>query len=249
MSDREDWRKWVATRQEVEARTVDGHVHARGRVFSLAEHPTVGIETETGTVQWAAHLTHAVAPAEDPSRDAIGTVRQSPNRDRTCVRTVFTDSEGPKFRWVELQPEPHTNWVWADDSVRDWTVIGSVPGTPAAEQKHECGFVIGTPDCIDSHPREYPDVSGGGVPYAEPLSPAWKREPRVFTSDGPEPPEDVTVVISLHCSDRPFPYFVRRGDAWVCSTGKTADPGDSSVEWSSTRHYGVGSEFMEVLDV
>lgn len=64
--------------------------------------------------------------------------------------------------------------------------------------------------------RDYAEVV---LPRPEP-----SREPRVFTADGPEPPDDVSVVLDYTAEDRPdrLRYLVRQGDRWQWNDQKVA---------------------------
>ena len=81
-------------------------------------------------------------------------------------------------------------------------------GTTTAEQTKVAGYEIFVRWPVDgktlpASPLEYPEVSGAGVPYPP--------EPRVFRSDGPEPPSDVHAVRDGSSS---IPFLVRYGDHW-----------------------------------
>jgi hypothetical protein len=99
-----------------------------------------------------------------------------------------------------------------------------------------CGYVLGSAACEESHEQEYPDVSGAGVPFppsttdAPPLPEVdneaietglyyaekarQRREPRVFRSEGPEPP-DTKLGPALWVggsSEEPPPHVIKVAD-------------------------------------
>lgn len=172
MSTRDDWHKWVHTRQEVEARTATGDLlHARGRVISLADHPTLTIETEDGErVHWAAHLTHAVEPVDDPSKDLAGTVRRGPD-GRSWVKIGGREDDTLGWDWIT----PVDDSADASADVAKFPVIGAVPGTPAAEAQTEAELPRWERELLEA------------------------TTPRVFRSDGPEPHNVST--LQLVCPD------------------------------------------------
>lgn len=79
-------------------------------------------------------------PADDPSEDPIGTVRQCPDADAVAVRTEWChEHESGCYRWrvPATGGARPTSILVNDEHVSGWPVIGAVPGTPAAEQHHE----------------------------------------------------------------------------------------------------------------
>jgi hypothetical protein len=156
---------------------------------------------------WA--VVEVVEPADDPSADPIGTVRRG---------------VAPMEVWIKVN---HDRWAYAgttsstaqygDEYIRQTDyrsdVIGAVPGTPAAEaQRQDVGYCG---PCKVVHDEREPAVQ---------LSPhGW--EPRVFQSDGPEPPEDVTV---LRWLDRDpaarWEYLVHTPSGWVWTSGPDQKP-------------------------
>jgi hypothetical protein len=77
-----------------------------------------------------------VEPADDPSKDPIGTVRQCPDADVVAVRTEWChEHESGSYRWrlPATGGARPTSVLVNDEHVEGWPVIGAVPGTPAAE--------------------------------------------------------------------------------------------------------------------
>lgn len=76
------------------------------------------------------------------------------------------------------------------------------------------------------------------------------REPRVFSSDDPEPPEDVKVLTD---GDDDMGFLVRHPDGWVWRDDPKFDPEDSCLaeRWKTVTHpvRNVSPELREVLDV
>jgi hypothetical protein len=79
-----------------------------------------------------------VGRADDPSKDPIGTMRCLPDDDGQ--RASSASIGDLVIKWDSTDENP---WAWfrwdgpqllSNETVTDWPVIGSVPGTPAAEQ-------------------------------------------------------------------------------------------------------------------
>jgi hypothetical protein len=204
-------------------------------------------------VPWLDASVEVLEPADDPRKDLTGSIRRT-----TAVTCIARERDGgPDYhRWIAVE----LNEAFTDEHMRGSEVIGSVPGTPAAEQQqraddrhcdnctcpvHVCGYILGTPDCVDSHPRQYPDVSGGGVPY-----PSSQREPRVFRSDGPEPPPDVECLEFFRVDDEQVPRYLKRSVdlclpwVWVSSPNDDVSARIGDARWPIPR---LGGEFREVL--
>lgn len=209
----------------------------------------VRVPDDTNTrVTLASASLEVLEPADDPSKDPIGTVRQSP------AGVVVVKPSGA-FGWKVVWDCGATDRdYYADHDVAGWVMCQPVAYTPAAEALE--------PEVIDAKTL-FPPPSGTATPplsdFSKHLShtkvstdgckqcQATRAQPREFESDGDEPPEDVKVVISVHCSDRPSPYFIRRSDGWECSDRAVGSGSGARVPWSSTQFYGLGSTFMEVL--
>jgi hypothetical protein len=181
-------------------------------------------------------------PADDP-KDPWGTIRtEAPdgllwvkcsNGDWTCLSVCVDDED--------------------DDYVAGFPVTGAVPGTPAAEANPVPPQVLERVREMLSNGQRIRAIKairevcvGMGLKeakaYAESL-PEWAEgdralgdqirdglnphgwEPRVFQADGPEPPEDVTV---LRWLDRDpaarWEYLVHTPSGWVWTSGPDQKP-------------------------
>jgi hypothetical protein len=165
-----------------------------------------------GTVIYPADaVVEVVEPADDPSKDPEGTYRRS---DSGVVVARLDEQDESGVEWVVVFRCGATDRRMYDHrEVTGWPVIGAVPGTPAAEaQRHDMGY-CGT--CKVVHDEREPAVQ---------LSPhGW--EPRVFQSDGPEPPEDVK---ALRWLDRDpgarWEYLIHTRSGWVWAPSPTTRP-------------------------
>jgi hypothetical protein len=195
-------------------------------------------------------------PADDPSQDPIWTVRTvEPAPEMADGNTVV--KFGDSF-W--LYPSKLGNgygrldWAKVDDS----RIIGSVPGTPAAEanpvppqvlervremllngQKlraikalREACVGLGLKEA-KTYAESLPECALGDRLRATALN-----EPRVFQSDGPEPPEDVTILEKLdYPDDHRFPYAKRAKFGWVnCQTVDEDTSGVHGFKWPPAHH-------------
>jgi hypothetical protein len=176
--------------------------------------------------------------ADDPSKDPVWTVRTVepppyPGVDSNIVIKFGQD------HWMFPYRNGYGRLDWA--GVKSSRVVGVVPGTPAAEQSVSAEQV---------GQWEADDLELSIDPH-EPVvlvQADTSREPRVFSSDGPEPPPDVKAVVAVDHKDYPHPFFVRFGEGWSCSPSVTASKGDRAnpVPWVRTQYYGLGSSFREV---
>jgi hypothetical protein len=186
-------------------------------------------------------------PADDP-KDPWGTIRaEAPdgllwvkcsNGDWTCLSVCVDDED--------------------DDYVSGFPVTGTVPGTPAAEanpvppqvlervremllngQKiraikalREACVGLGLKEA-KTYAESLPECALGDRLRATALN-----EPRVFQSDGPEPPEDVTILEKLdYPDDHHFPYAKRAKFGWVnCQTVDEDTSGVHGFKWPPAYH-------------
>jgi hypothetical protein len=168
--------------------------------------------------------------ADDPRKDPIWTVRTvEPAPAMADGNTVV--KFGDSF-W--LYPSKLGNGYgrldWA--TVADSRVIGVVPGTPAAEQSVSVEQVAQW----ETDDLELGDDGSEG--YARAVAEPQGWEPRVFHSDGAEPPADVE---ALEWIDIPDPklqyrYLVRVADGWLWSQSSadvTPDFGASPARWTT----------------
>lgn len=154
-----------------------------------------------GTVTYPADSTvEVVEPADDPSRDLVGAVRRSPGG--RVAHKIDTDEQP----WAEYITG-FTSYVWRGDAdVAGWAPIGAVPGTPAAANDPVAFLreVTKAARHVGETDADYQDRMMG--------------EPRVFRSDGPEPPADVKVLEWLDIDDASQFRFVRRvSNGWLWS--------------------------------
>jgi hypothetical protein len=68
-------------------------------------------------------------PADDPSEDLNGTIRRNPVTSQVVVAVQMPVAGDERWRSVS------GNYYLTDDEVVGWPVTGTVPGTPAADQR------------------------------------------------------------------------------------------------------------------
>lgn len=112
---------WLVSRRRVTARTSDGCPHASGRVVAYYDRPTVTIETDDGErVHWMAHLVDA-DPVDDPSKDAVGTVRIRPGDPAAVPVLVILTDDATAAPWHVFHGSwPGTLIGYGHDEVRGW---------------------------------------------------------------------------------------------------------------------------------
>lgn len=222
--DDRDYAKWVANGQHVEARWATGDgVRATGRVVAWSMEPTLTILTEDDErVHWVASLVHPVEPVDDPSKDLTGSIRRT--KTLTCIARE-RDGGADFHRWIAVE----LNEAFTDQHMRGSPVIGAVPGTPAAEAQADPTLTL--PDVIERNrtqvlPCGHDFAEHGGMACTDPVDGQRARvaraagllastaapAPRVFRSDGPEPPLDV-----LQVRDRDGALLIRvdNEDLWI----------------------------------
>jgi hypothetical protein len=188
-------------------------------------------------------------PADDPSKDLLGTVRREDHEAGHSVwQCVIVPTNHNWRRWecVWSTAPGNIGSFLSHETVAasGFPVVGTVPGTPAAdldaerkldeipEWKHqllaeqeadECTF-LDTSKCV-IHGRS--------------------REPRVFQSDGPEPAEDVACVEWLYGSRSSINFLQRNKDgwSWVAEPGGQPEFSESPLYWCPA---GIG-QFREVI--
>lgn len=147
--------------------------------------------------------------ADDPSADLTGSIRRT--KAVTCVARERDGGAG-FHRWIAVE----INEAFTDDHMRGSHIIGAVPGTPADE-------VTVTGEDIDrwAQADEVDSIWDGEAGRRVPFVPqradkqarrdaSWPASPRVFRSDGPEPPEDVECARFFGTPDRLNGLFLRR---------------------------------------
>lgn len=143
--------------------------------------------------------------ADDPKRALHGAAWQ---HDDTSVVVKVADDQ-----WVSIPGG--VGFDDADLATGEWRAVGAVPGTPAAEaeDKHPCTL---TADC-DAEGHFFACRSLADTPFDEQRK-RVAREPRVFSSDGPEPPEAVQTLEWLDRDSREDYQFLLRTDVgWLWS--------------------------------
>ena len=192
-------------------------------------------------------------PADDPSKSLVGEVRQALDGS-----TVAKLSEN--VWWVFGWPVEAESRLF-DLDVRGCKVIGSVPGTPAADKG------VGLPMHTSQQPWETDDLElgdDGTDDYARAVAEAQSdphkpvvlvraetTQPRVFKSDGPEPPADVRVLIDSKPDpeDSSFPYLIRNEGGWSWSPSPELIEPDvcPSGPWRSRAPGARGDSLREVV--
>lgn len=184
-------------------------------------------------------------PAGDPSVDLNGTVRKSPKDGRVVVCARHLDPVGGERRcWIDLLPVPHRSWLLVDLDVVGWPVIGSVPGTPAAEQlQDETPLPEWEMELLEQEAARRPGPRPGP---RVPRTLKSAREPRVFSSDGPEPPPDVVALIDNGA--RLARYLLRRSDdRWQWSKDLAGKNLYDILDWATVQRVHRNLPLVEVL--
>lgn len=160
--------------------------------------------------------------ADDPSKDPEGTQRLV-EYDCEPAR-VFTASEDGAFdnRWVALNGA-----TYSDAEIAGSKVIGAYPGTPAAEAARDKAVADALPDW------ERDLVAAGQT-----------REPRVFKSDGPEPPADVENLEVVEFEWTSHVKYLRRGRlGWYFTDSLDEEANKQGFQWPPASE----GRFREVL--
>jgi hypothetical protein len=196
-----------------------------------------------GTVTYPADaVVEVVEPADDPSKSLVGEVRKY--HDGTPVALTADDGDWP---WSGFG---QTFTGRGHKEMEGCPVIGAVPGTPAAEQDGSellRQLTQGQRRIGETDAAYRERVVGAGLAHVadnnvvhlglveecdgccpqpeEPMPSPHGWEPRVFQADGPEPPEDVTV---LRWLDRDpgarWEYLVHTPSGWVWTSGPDQKP-------------------------
>lgn len=178
--------------------------------------------------------------ADDPSKDLTGSIRRT--RTVTCI--ARERDGGPDYhRWIAVE----LNESFTDEHMRGSRVIGAVPGTPAAEaEKQDSSLDADDEDPLTPEYRAHVGRSGDGhnTPVAGCGFCRPSREPRVFSSDGPEPPEDVSCLMWMFDTATTARFLQRHngGWTWVRMPGSKPEFDETPLRWCPGR-----GEFREVL--
>lgn len=175
-------------------------------------------------------------PVDDPSKDPIGTVRQR-RGDEAVVRSYDRSDDPHPWRSVQFALS------YRDSDVVDCEVIGSVPGTPAAEQSV-------TAEQVEQWETDDLELA------VDPLKPvvliqaedaAGSRAPRVFQWDGPEPPPEADFLefLDFNPDEHGVRYFKRFEDewAWVAHPADRYPGPDYCFQWPPS----LPGRYQEVL--
>lgn len=151
--------------------------------------------------------------ADDPK---VGEVRREDHNGGHSVWQVEENEDGHRFWRCTHSTAPGNRGATLPlPNDYAWPVIGAVPGTPAAEQTVTANQV---------EQWETDDLELAIDPH-EPvvLTRAASAPPRVFKSDGPEPPADVKALEWLDLAETAdqYPYVIRVGYGWLWSTSAT----------------------------
>jgi hypothetical protein len=186
-------------------------------------------------------------PADDPSNDPVWTVRTVepppyPGVDSNIVIKFGQD------HWMYPYRNGYGRLDWAD--VNSSRVIGVVPGTPAAEQHmHNAGY-CGACNMVHDRREYVPPVEPEEIDASTLFPPPVGTAPRVFKSDGPEPPADVTVLIDSKPDpeESSFPYLVRTRAGWCWSPSAELIAPDFCPPgpWTERAPACVGDIFLEL---
>lgn len=166
-------------------------------------------------------------------------------------------------RQVQQQPRrrtfPYEVREWMDEEARVECFSGRDPGyvvhegvaigmteAPTVRVQKDDGqivsWVIGLTRRAQSDIDELPDWERELLEQ-EAARPPAQREPRVFTSDGPEPPQDVVAVEWLEVESQ-YPYLIRVFGGWLWSQAAnriTPDHGATPNNWSGAVASRAGS--------
>lgn len=156
---------------------------------------------------------------DDPSKDLVGTVRLS--HAGPAVKARDND-------WHVVRRSDTPSVAWADRAVKNsrWPIIGTVPGTPAAEKAAADELSADTWQNPHQFEASYSGMvcgrmvmrDGGGDSCGQPAdAPVHERE--LWAGDGTEePPAHVKKVQDMHGC-----VVERQGAGWVWATGEWAD--------------------------
>jgi outer membrane murein-binding lipoprotein Lpp len=117
---------------------------------------------------------HVLERAGDPADDLSGTVRLRGGSSAVKLRDDY---------WAFVRDEDDPPLRFRDRELIGYPVIGVCPGTPAAEAEKQ--------PAADQPPVHVDNEAIVGGRYGNTVQ---THEPRMFRSDGPEPPEDVAVL-------------------------------------------------------
>lgn len=177
--------------------------------------------------------------ADDPFKNPEGAIRRE-NHDGGFSLWQSTLTAQLRSRWLCTYSTAYGNrGEYLDhEDVVGMPVVGAAPGTPAAE-------VTVTGEDIDRWAEEDAEVPvGGEVERALRLrdpQPASVREPRVFRSDGPEPPDGVDK-LEAERAIVGWTHIERDGDYWRWSNESGRAFGAQG--WPANS---MGIQFREVL--
>lgn len=137
-------------------------------------------------------------PADDPSKDPVGTFRREDHEDGYSIWQKIEDSLGRIYWWCTFSTVEGNKMTRVDDpDLVDTRVIGALPGSPAdrpavtVEEVEQIGQLLA-------------DNQSG-------------RDPQVFTFPGPQPPASVTTLEWLDSNPdaRDYQFLHRVGDGWL----------------------------------
>jgi hypothetical protein len=149
-------------------------------------------------------------PADDPSKDLVGTLRREDKGDEFAVYLKAGSPAGATWVLVYTSEPGVLADRFPDEFVAGFPIVGSVSGTPAADLEAERKL-----EAIPEWEQEL---------IREDYEKRQQREPRVFSSDEPEPPADVTVLEKMdYPSNRGLPYTKRGAFGWVNCESPDAD--------------------------
>lgn len=246
-----------------------------GTVTDLDDHGTVAMLK--GDREQRAHYVprpftvEVLETAVDPGKDPIGTVRQSPNG--VVVVKPF-GAIGWKVVWDCGATDRD---YYGDHDVAGWALCQPVAFTPAAEanpvppqvlqrmremlnngQKiraikaaREACVGLGLKEAkafVESMPEHATCVAVLDGQLRDGIV-AASREPRVFQSDGPEPPEDVRVVRDVDCGKfMPYLHKVPGGWRWGHKPDVPTSADEAETKsWHVAARSTYGNRLVEVL--
>lgn len=183
--------------------TVDDH----GRVMSLK----VAGESANGLYVPASAAVEVLERADDPSADPIGTYRREDYEDGFSIFQAAENRAADRY-WLCVYSTAAGNrgLPLSDSDVVGARIVGALPGSPAD-----------VPPVTAEDIDRWAEQDAGDSKQAR-RDASWSKAPRVFSSDGPEPPVDVLVLKRLNPDDPTrWPYLLRSGGGW---------------EWSPTAH-------------
>lgn len=187
-------------------------------IFDVGAGRTTSVLRDGATVE-------VLVRAEDPK---VGEIRRE---DHDGGYSLWQSVEGPEGQglWLCTFSTAFGNrgetLLW--QQVADLPVIGSVPGTPAADAEKRQRDVTRE---LHEAAREFDALPGYGSLRDE------TSTRRLFQSDGPEPPRDVKVVEVIAYSPDGYRYLRRVGSGWLWSQlahEQEPEVGATPNDWAS----------------